>query len=92
MSCTQTGVIADLVRAEDRGREGGRRDRGGRESDEKSLNQLLPLSSVREATTDSTHPPTYHTAPLAGSFLDRERSSAYNSSSELVMGAFRTEG
>ena len=90
MSCTQSGVIADLVRAEDRGREGGRRDRGGRESDEKSLNQLLPLSSVREATTDSTHPPTiqHH---FAGSFLDRERSSAYNSSSELVMGAFRTE-
>ena len=85
MSCTQSGVIADLVRAEDRGRE------GGRESDEKSLNQLLPLSSVREATTDPTHPPTiqHH---FAGSFLDRERSSAYNSSSELVMGAFRTEG
>ena len=81
MSCTQSGVIADLVRAEDRGREGGRRDRGGRESDEKSLNQLLPLSSVREATTDPTHPPTiqHH---FAGGFLDRERSSAYNSSSE----------
>ena len=47
MSCTQSGVIADLVRAEDRGREG---------SDEKSLNQLLLLSSVREATTDPTHP------------------------------------
>ena len=61
-------VWCDRGSAENRGqREGGREGggtEGGRESDEKSLNQLLPLSSVREATTDSTHPPTYYTAPL----------------------------
>ena len=74
-------VWCDRGSAESRGQREGGRAEGGRESDEKSLNQLLPLSSVREATTDSTHPPTiqHH---FAGSFLDRERSSAYNSSGD----------